>query len=103
MFNRTQDKRWGLWSSGTTHRPSIDSIFDAATNGNPSHARVGATAGLGAVSGFVGRCFASARVTGPPAITPELLGHIGGSLIRQGEAVLWIRVRAGRLELATHR
>ena len=77
---------------------AIDSIFNAAT-GNASNARVGATAGLGAVSGFVGRCFASARVTGPPAITPELLGHIGGSLIRQGESVLWIRVRAGQLQL----
>ena len=76
----------------------VDSLFDAAT-GNASGARVGATAGLGAVSGFVGRCFASARVTGPSAITPELLGHIGGSLIRQGEALLWIRVRAGKLEL----
>ena len=97
VFNRIK-QALGIVEQRNYTSTVIDSIFDAATNGS-SNARVGATAGLGAVSGFVGRCFAAARVTGPSAITPELLGFIGASLIRHGEAVLWIRVRSGRLEL----
>ena len=58
--------------------------------------------GLGRFPAFVGRRFAAARVTGnatASAITPELLGHIGGSLIRHGESLFWIRVRSGQLQL----
>ena len=51
VFNRI-NQALGIVEQRNYTSTVIDSIFDAATNG-PSNARVGATAGLGAVSGFV--------------------------------------------------
>ena len=76
----------------------VDSLFHAAT-GSTSSARVSGIAALEAASGFVGRCFASARLEGSVPIRPSVLEYIGHAMIRHGEALLWIRVRAGRLEL----
>ena len=76
----------------------VDSIFNAAT-GSTSSARVSGIAALEAASGFVARCFSSARIEGSVPISPSVLEYIGHSMIRNGEAVLWIRVRAGRVEL----
>lgn len=66
-------------------------------------ARPTATGALEACAGLVGRAFASAQVNARPvyarAVTPALLSLIGRELIRNGEAVFNLDVRAGRLAL----
>ena len=96
MFNRIK-QALGIEDRNYT-TTVVDSLFSAAT-GSTSSARVSGIAALEAASGFVARCFSSARIEGSVPISPSVLEYIGHSMIRNGEALLWIRVRAGRLEL----
>ena len=74
----------------------------ARAGGSPV-VKVEATSALEACSGFVGRSFAGAELTGPDyiveALTPAMMLLIGRSLIRVGELVLRIRVEDGMLML----
>ena len=58
------------------------------------------TAAVEAAAGMWARAFASAEVTPEvPALTPEVLAHVGRCLIVPGEAVYVIRVRGGAVRL----
>ena len=74
----------------------------ARAGGAPA-VKIEATSALEACSGFVGRAFAGAELTGPDYITealpPSMLNLIGRSLIISGELVLRIRVEDGMLML----
>ena len=63
-----------------------------------------ATGALEAAAGLVARAFASARVEGPAeyvsALSPSLLALVGRALMRYGETVLAIDLRAGRIMLS---
>ena len=61
-----------------------------------------ATGALEIAAGFVGRAFASARVTGDnaEAVTPGFLSMVGRQLIRAGELVAAMRVERGVLRFA---
>ena len=67
-----------------------------AQAGGPKAAEASATGAVESASGLIGRCFASATVTGPAhlaaAVTPALLMTIGRALIRTGELVASIDV-----------
>ena len=66
-------------------------------------AKPAATGALEAAASIVARCFAGADVAGPDvfkaALGPSTLSLIGRSLIRNGEVLFAIEVRAGRVEL----
>ena len=66
-------------------------------------AKATATAVLEACAGLVGRASASARVEGPDLVAsafgPRLRSMVGRSLVRSGEAVLFIDIGGGRLAL----
>ena len=80
----------------------ISALLSEATGESKTLAT--ATGALEAVAGLVQRAFASCEVSGAPdyaeqALTPECLGMIGRSLIRNGEIVFEVRVMDGRLRL----
>ena len=62
-----------------------------------------ATAALEACVGLVGRAFAGAEVSAPDhvreALTPSVMGLVGRSLMRQGELLMMIAIKRGRLQL----
>ncbi len=95
--------RWP-WQKRETRSTYTDAII-AALVGRASgdDANASATAALEACSGFVGRAFAAAEVSGPDyaraVLDPACLGLIGRSLIRRGEIVFLIRVQGGSLRL----
>ena len=74
--------------------------YDAAV---ATSASVGATAGLEAASGLIGRAFASADVVAAPyaknVLTPDVLTLTARQLIRRGEIVFLIEVVDGELSL----
>ena len=86
-----------------------DSYTDALVNqllqgaGGGTGAAVAATGALEAASGLISRCFAAAQVSGPAhavqVLGPDVLSQVGRALIRQGEAVYFMDVQAGRLIL----
>ena len=86
-----------------------DSYTDALVSllqqgaGGGTGASVAATGALEAASGLISRCFASAQVSGPAhavqVLGPDVLSQVGRALIRQGEALYFMDVQAGRLLL----
>ena len=86
-----------------------DSYTDALVSllqqgaGGGTGASVAATGALEAASGLISRCFAAAEVSGPAhavqVLGPDVLAQVGRALIRQGEALYFMDVRAGRLLL----
>ena len=80
----------------------IASIVSSA--GGPSLSAVSATGALEAASSLIARSFASARVRSASAqvravLSPSLLGAVGRSMVRSGEAVYVIDTTGGRLGL----
>ena len=82
--------------------PFTDAVVAAivAQASGTANATANATAALECAAGIWARAFASARVS--PAsnvITPEMLSLIARDLIRRGESMFLIEVRAGRVVL----
>ena len=66
-------------------------------------ARPSGTGALEASASIIARCFAAARVSGPPhfvaALGPSVMSLIGRALIRNGEVLFAIEVAEGRVML----
>ena len=80
----------------------IQLLIDRAQN--PVDADVSATGALEVASGIVGRAFASCTIedTTPmiaAALTPDIMGYIGRTLIRAGECALAIDTSMGGIDL----
>ena len=99
-----------LWPFGPKLETRDDSYADAIvaalvarSQGKAALAIPSATSALESCAGLVGRGFASAEVTGRPAlvdaVTPYVMELIGRSLIRRGEVVFLIDVAGGQLSL----
>ena len=73
-------------------------LVEAASGAVETDARN--TAVAEACAGLVSRAFASARVDGPAAVTPDVLGLIGRQLVLRGEVVLALEVDDVGLRLA---
>ncbi len=82
--------------------PFSDAITEAivAAAGGTGPADPTAIAAVEAAAGLYARCLAGAAVTDSTgSVTPPVLGLIGRDLIRRGESLHLIRVRAGQVKL----
>ncbi len=90
-FNRRTEKRDTAPFQG--YVAYMEALAAGAIEGS-----VETTAALEAAAGTLQRCLMAARVEGPDAVTPRVLGQMGRDLIRYGESLHVIRMAAG-LEL----
>ena len=98
-------KQWP-WSNRETRDSSYtDTLIQTIVNqaSGSTLAQPAATGALESCASIIARCFAAATVKGPDvfmkALGPGVLSHVARSLIRQGESVLYMDVRDGRLSL----
>ena len=96
--------RWP-WKSEKRNDSYTDALVSLLQQGagGGTGASVAGVGALEAASGLISRCFAAAQVSGPAhavqALGPDVLAQVGRALIRQGEAVYFMDVQAGRLIL----
>ena len=97
--------RWRPWQRETRQESSYSDALTRliAEQSDDKTVKSAATGAMEACSGLVGRCFAAAKVEGPPmaqaALTPSVLTLIGRQLLRTGAYLGVIDVRDGRLQL----
>ena len=93
---------WKSEKRNDSYTDALVSLLQQGAGGGTG-AAASATGALEAASGLVQRCFQAAEISGPAhavqALGPGTLGQIGRALIRQGEAVYFMDVQAGRLIL----
>ena len=93
---------WKSEKRNDSYTDALVSLLQQGAGGGTG-AAASATGALEAASGLVQRCFQAAEISGPAhavqALGPGTLGQIGRALIRQGEAVYFMDVQAGRLLL----
>ena len=97
--------RWPWQKTETRESAYTDALIAQilAANSSTEVVTAASTGALEMASGIVARAFSSATVTGPDgivdALTPGYLGSVGRALVRRGECVASIMVRAGRVVL----
>ena len=96
--------RWP-WKSEKRNDSYTDALVSLIQQGagGGTGASVAGVGALEAASGLISRCFAAAQVSGPAhavqVLGPDVLAQVGRALIRQGEALYFMDVQAGRLLL----